>query len=87
VKRKLEELFQRFEGETFGIRAGGPVQGGDAELEKELSRRGLDAYQPAYGRYHLLRHLRTGRWLGNALKPNTLANRSDTPNSPGSAEI
>jgi hypothetical protein len=48
---QLEELFQRFEGETFGARAGGPVQGGDAELEKELSRRGLDAYQPAYARY------------------------------------
>jgi len=48
---QLDELFQRFEGETFGIRAGGPVQGGDAELERELSRRGLDAYQPAYGRY------------------------------------
>ena len=44
---QLEELFQRFEGETFGVRAGGPAQGGDAELEKELSRRGLDAYQPA----------------------------------------
>jgi len=29
------------------------VQGGDAdaELEKALSRRGLDAYQPAYTRY------------------------------------
>jgi hypothetical protein len=48
---QLEELFQRFEGETFGVRAGGPAQGGDAELEKELSRRGLDAYQPAYARY------------------------------------
>jgi hypothetical protein len=48
---QLEELFQRFEGETFGVRAGGPAQGGDAELEKELSRRGLDAYQPAYTRY------------------------------------
>ena len=48
---QLEELFQRFEGETFGARAGGPVQGGDAELERELSRRGLDAYQPAYARY------------------------------------
>jgi len=48
---KLEELFQRFEGETFGVRVGGPVQGGDAELEKELSHRGLDAYQPAYSRY------------------------------------
>jgi len=48
---QLEELFQRFEGETFGARAGGPAQDGDAELEKELSRRGLDAYQPAYARY------------------------------------
>jgi hypothetical protein len=50
---QLEEPFQRFEGETFGVRAGGPVQGGDAdaELEKALSRRGLDAYQPAYTRY------------------------------------
>ncbi|HWW17222.1 MAG TPA: hypothetical protein VNY81_01275 [Candidatus Saccharimonadales bacterium] len=48
---QLEELFQRFEGETFGVRTGGPAQGGDAELEKELSRRGLDAYQPAYSRY------------------------------------
>ncbi len=47
----LEELFQRFEGETFGVRVGGPAQGGDPELEKELSRRGLDAYQPAYPRY------------------------------------
>jgi hypothetical protein len=48
---QLEELFQRFEGETFGARAGGPAQDGDAELEKELSRRGLDAYQPACARY------------------------------------
>jgi hypothetical protein len=48
---QLAELFQRFEGETFGVRVGGPAQDGDAELEKELSRRGLDAYQPAYARY------------------------------------
>jgi len=48
---QLEELFQRFEGETFGVRAGGLAQDGDAELEKELSRRGLDAYQPACARY------------------------------------
>jgi hypothetical protein len=48
---QLAELFQRFEGETFGLRVGGPSQHGDAELEKELSRRGLDAYQPAYARY------------------------------------
>jgi hypothetical protein len=48
---QLEELFQRFEDETFGVRVGGPGQDGDAELEKQLSRRGLDAYQPAYARY------------------------------------
>ena len=48
---QLEELFQRFEAETFGVRVGGPGQDGDAELEKQLSRRGLDAYQPAYARY------------------------------------
>jgi hypothetical protein len=55
TETQLEELFQRFEGETFGVRAGGPVQGGDAdadaELERALSRRGLDAYQSAYTRY------------------------------------
>ena len=51
TETQLDELFQRFEGETFGVRAGGPVAGGDAELEKELSRRGLDAYQPGYSRY------------------------------------
>jgi hypothetical protein len=50
-EEQLQELFQRFEGETFGVRAGGPVAGGDSELEKELSRRGLDAYQPGYSRY------------------------------------
>ena len=48
---QLDELFKRFERETFGIRAGGPVAGGDAELEKELSRHGLDAYQLGYKRY------------------------------------
>ena len=48
---QLEELFQRFEGETFGVRVGGHAQDGDAELEKDLSRRGLDAYQSAYARY------------------------------------
>lgn len=48
---QLEELFQRFEGETFGVRAGGPAEDGDPELEKDLSRRGLDAYELAYARY------------------------------------
>jgi len=48
---QLRQLFQRFEGETFGIRAGTVAQGADAPLEGELSKRGLDAYQSAYARY------------------------------------
>ncbi len=47
----LRQLFERFEGETFGIRAGSAAQTADQELEGELSRRGVDAYQPAYTRY------------------------------------
>ena len=50
-QKQLEQLFLRFAGETFGVRLGGPAHAGDAELEKELSRRGLDAYQPAYALY------------------------------------
>jgi hypothetical protein len=48
---QLRQLFERFEGETFGIRAGDAAQGTDAVLEGELSKRGLDAYQAAYARY------------------------------------
>jgi len=47
----LEALFTRFEGETFGVRAGGPLATGDAALESDLARRGVDAYHPAYGNY------------------------------------
>jgi hypothetical protein len=47
----LEQLFARFEGETFGARAGAAAEADDVALEKELSRRGLDAYQSAYSRY------------------------------------
>ncbi len=47
----LRQLFERFEGETFGIRAGSAAQAADAALEGELSKRGLDAYQQAYARY------------------------------------
>ena len=50
-QQKLRQLFERFEGETFGVRAGAAAQSPDEVLEGELSRRGLDAYQPAYGRY------------------------------------
>jgi hypothetical protein len=48
---QLEQLFARFEGETFGVRTGAAAEAPDAALEKELSRHGLDAYQPAYTRY------------------------------------
>jgi len=48
---QLFQLFERFEGETFGIRSGAATQTPDAALEGELSRRGVDAYQPAYERY------------------------------------
>jgi len=48
---QLRALFERFAGETFGIRAGGPIVSGDAEVEVDLSKRGVDAYHPAYARY------------------------------------
>ncbi len=48
---QLRQLFERFVGETFGVRAGEAVRAADTALEGELSRRGLDAYQEAYPRY------------------------------------
>ena len=50
-QEQLRQIFERFEGETFGIRAGMAAQSADASLEGDLSKRGLDAYQPAYARY------------------------------------
>jgi len=47
----LLRLFERFEAETFGIRAGSAVETADKALESDLSKRGLDAYQAAYTRY------------------------------------
>lgn len=47
----LRQIFERFEGETFGIRVGAAANDSDASLEGDLSKRGLDAYQPAYARY------------------------------------
>jgi hypothetical protein len=49
----LLELVERFESETFGFRAGAAVAPGDAELEDDLSRRGMDAYDHAFSRYSL----------------------------------
>jgi len=48
---ELRVLLERFEGETFGLRAGSAAQTADKELEGDLSKRGLDAYQQAYARY------------------------------------
>ncbi len=50
-QEQLRQIFERFESETFGIRAGAGSQAADATLEGDLSRRGLDAYQPGYTRY------------------------------------
>ena len=50
-QEQLRQIFERFEGETFGVRAGTASQSADAALEGDLSKRGLDAYQPVYARY------------------------------------
>src|ERR1700687_3961855 len=50
-QEQLRQIFERFEGETFGIRAGTASQSADAALEGDLSKRGLDASQPVYARY------------------------------------
>ena len=47
----LRKLIARFEGETFGFRAGTATLAEDPALEGELSKRGLDAYEAAYTRY------------------------------------
>jgi hypothetical protein len=48
---ELAPLLERFERETFGMRAGGPLEAGDAAVENELARRGIDAYHAAYPAY------------------------------------
>jgi hypothetical protein len=51
AQEQLQLLFERFEAETFGFRAGDRVSADDVELTGELSQHGLDAYQAAYQRY------------------------------------
>jgi hypothetical protein len=51
AQEQLRQLFERFESETFGFRAGDRVNADDIELTSELSQHGLDAYQAAYRRY------------------------------------
>jgi hypothetical protein len=48
---KLAALLERFEGETFGVRAGGSLAKGDPALEADLSHRGADAYHPVFPNY------------------------------------
>lgn len=48
----LESLLDRFQGETFGARAGALVTSGDAALEGELARRGVDAYHKSFPNYY-----------------------------------
>ena len=50
-REELEGLCTRFEDETFGARAGAALAARDAELERELVRRGLDAYHHAFSKY------------------------------------
>jgi hypothetical protein len=47
----LVGLLERFEGETFGARSGGPLPAGDAAVEGDLARRGVDAYHAAFPGY------------------------------------
>lgn len=48
----LESLLDRFQGETFGARAGALVASGDPALEGELARRGVDAYHKSFPNYY-----------------------------------
>ena len=47
----LTGLIERFVGETFGARAGSLMASGDATVEGELARVGVDAYHPAFRNY------------------------------------
>jgi hypothetical protein len=50
---KLEALVDRFQKETFGARAGALAASGDASLEGDLARRGVDAYHNEFKKYFL----------------------------------
>lgn len=47
----LESLLDRFQGETFGARAGALLAAGDPALEGDLAGRGVDAYHQAFPNY------------------------------------
>jgi hypothetical protein len=48
---RLASFLDRFTGEHFGIRAGGPAATGDSEVEGRLAARGIDAYDNSYRNY------------------------------------
>lgn len=50
-KGLLESLFERFAGESFGLRAGAPLPAGDPSVEGALAQRGVDAYHSAFPHY------------------------------------
>ena len=50
-RAQLRALFERFAGETFGLRAGAPLLVGDAAVEGALAERGVDAYHTAFPQY------------------------------------
>ena len=47
----LPALLERFEGETFGVRSGGPLLEIDTAPVGDLARRGVDAYHQTYPNY------------------------------------
>ena len=47
----LALLLGRFERETFGMRAGSPVETGDDTVKNQLASRGMDAYHAVYPAY------------------------------------
>jgi len=47
----LAGLIERFAGETFGVRAGTLLTAGDAAVEADLARHGVDAYHATYRNY------------------------------------
>jgi hypothetical protein len=48
----LEAILNRFQGETFGARAGAHLAAGDPGLEGALASRGADAYHQAFRNYY-----------------------------------
>ena len=51
AQASLQSLLDRFQGETFGARAGSQLTAGDSDLEGEVARRGVDAYHKAFPKY------------------------------------